>query len=99
MGNLAIPIFSITEPQAPKTTVSKIPGGRRKGEEWAWSPWDCIELSDPSLTLKQLVDYFQDEYGLELNMLSYGKYLVLEAMLQDEDFEEVEFPYVRLKLF
>ena len=136
-ANLAIPIFSITEPQAPKTTVSKIPGGRRKGEEWAWSPWDCIELSDPSLTLKQLVDYFQDEYGLELNMLSYGvsilfssfanakkvkkrmpmaitdviqdvtkapvpshkKYLVLEAMLQDEDFEEVELPYVRLKLF
>ena len=85
----------------------------------------------------QLVDYFQDEYGLELNMLSYGvsilfssfanakkvkkrmpmaltdviadvtkapvpthkKYLVLEAMLQDEDFEEVELPYVRLKLF
>jgi len=136
-ANLAIPIFSITEPQAPKTTVSKIPGGRRKGEEWKWSPWDCIELSDPSLTLKQLVDYFQDEYGLELNMLSYGvsilfssfanakkvkkrmpmaitdviadvtkapvpshkKYLVLEAMLQDEDFEEVELPYVRLKLF
>lgn len=136
-ANLAIPIFSITEPQAPKTTLAVIPGGRRKGEEWAWSPWDCIELSDPALTLKQLVDYFTEEYGLELTMLSYGvsilfssfanakkvkkrmpmriteviedvtkapvpshrKYLVLEAMLQDEDFEEVELPYVRLKLF
>ena len=30
---------------------------------------------------------------------SHKKYLVLEAMLQDEDFEEVELPYVRLKLF
>ena len=27
------------------------------------------------------------------------KFLVLEVMLQDEDFEEVELPYVRLKLF
>ena len=30
---------------------------------------------------------------------THKKYLVLEAMLQDEDFEEVELPYVRLKLF
>ena len=27
------------------------------------------------------------------------KFLVLEVMLQDEDFEEVDLPYVRLKLF
>ena len=30
-------------------------------------------------------------------MPTHKKYLVLEAMLQDEDFEEVELPYVRLK--
>mmetsp|Transcript_6697 Transcript_6697/g.21080 ORF Transcript_6697/g.21080 Transcript_6697/m.21080 type:complete len:1041 (-) Transcript_6697:52-3174(-) len=136
-ANLALPLFALSEPQPPKKTVSKIPGGARGAGDWSWTPWDCIELEGADLTLKQLVDYFETEFGLEVSMLSHGvsilfssfanakkvklrmpmkitdiiaevtkkpvpghmKYLVLEAMLQDEDFEEVELPYVRLKLF
>jgi len=137
-ANLALPLFTFSEPQPPKKTVSKIPGGRRAGEEWSWTVWDSIDILDrPDLTLKQLVDFFLDEFGLEISMLSHGvsilysnfgpaakakermpmtikalvetvtkkpllpnkKFLTLEAMLQDEDFEEVELPYVRLQLF
>ena len=136
-ANLALPLFAISEPNAPATTAAKIPGGRRGGEEWKHTPWDCIELDGADLTLKELVAHFEDEFGCELSMLSYGvsilfssfasakkvklrmpmkitdiiaevtkkpvapnrKYLVLEVMLQDDDCEEVDLPYVRLKLF
>lgn len=136
-ANLALPLFAISEPNAPATTAAKIPGGRRGGEEWKHTPWDCIELDGADLTLKALVAHFEDEFGCELSMLSYGvsilfssfasakkvklrmpmkitdiiaevtkkpvapnrKYLVLEVMLQDDDCEEVDLPYVRLKLF
>ena len=89
------------------------------------------------MTLKELVDFFDEQFGLEISMLSHGvsilyssfasqakakermpmtlktlietvtkkkilpnkKFITLEAMLQDQDFEEVELPYVRLQLF
>jgi len=136
-ANLALPLFALSEPTAPQSTLAKIPGGRRAGEEWKWTPWDCIELAAPEITLRDFVAHFDAEYGLEVTMLSYGvsilfssfasakkvkarmpmkltdvvadvtkkavppnkKFLVLEVMLQDEDFEDVELPYVRLKLF
>jgi len=136
-ANLALPLFTFSEPQPPATYLAKIPGGRRKGFEWKWTCWSCINIdNNPNMTLKELVDFFTDEFGLELSMLSHGvsilfssfaaakarermpmtikaivetvtkkpilpnkKYLTLEVMLNDEDFEEVELPYVRLKLF
>lgn len=135
--NLALPLVTFSEPRPPAKTTAKFTGGKRAGAEWTWTAWDCIELNGkPNLTLKELSDYFMNEFGLELTMLSHGvailfssfsaakakermpmtlqqlvetvakkpirptqQYLTLEAMLSDEDFEEVELPYVRLKLF
>ncbi|KAJ8601684.1 hypothetical protein CTAYLR_007473 [Chrysophaeum taylorii] len=131
--NLALPLLTFSESRPPAKTVAKIP---LTGKEWTWTPWDRIDIDRPDMTLKQLVDFFQDTYGLELTMLSHGvsilfssfaaskakermpmtikqlvetvtkkpvlpnkKFISLETMLQDEDFEEVELPYVRLKLF
>jgi len=136
-ANLALPLFTFSEPQPPKKTIAKIPGGKRAGEEWPWTVWDSIDILDrPAMTLKELLDYFADDFGLELTMLSHGvsilyssfaaakakermpmtiktlvetvtkkpvlpskQFLTLEAMLQDDDFEEVELPYVRFQLF
>jgi len=88
------------------------------------------------MTLRELVAHFDEEYGLEVSMLSFGvsilfssfanakkvkermpmklvdiisavtkkpleatkQYITLEVMLQDSDFEEVELPYVRLRV-
>lgn len=134
--NLALPLLTFSEARPPAKTVAKIPGGRRAGMEWVWTPWDRIDIDKCNMTLKEFIDYFEDEFGLEVSMLSHGvsilfssfatskakermpmtikqlvetvtkkpilpnkKYISLETMLQDEDFEEVELPYVRFRLF
>lgn len=135
-ANLALPLVAFSEARPPAKTVAKIAAGNKAGLEWAWTPWDRIDIDNPNMTLKELIDFFQDEYGLEVSMLSHGvsilyssfalskakarmpltikdlvetvtkkpilsnkKYISLETMLQDEDFEEVELPYIRFKLF
>jgi len=75
--NLAIPVFAFSEPQPPEGTVAKVAG--RKGAaseggavaEWKWTAWDKLDVKG-DLTLAQLIDHFQDEFGLEVSMLSYG---------------------------
>eukprot|EP00615_Pteridomonas_danica_P013815 CAMPEP_0114400252 /NCGR_PEP_ID=MMETSP0102-20121206/16262_1 /TAXON_ID=38822 ORGANISM="Pteridomonas danica, Strain PT" /NCGR_SAMPLE_ID=MMETSP0102 /ASSEMBLY_ACC=CAM_ASM_000212 /LENGTH=1016 /DNA_ID=CAMNT_0001562545 /DNA_START=1 /DNA_END=3051 /DNA_ORIENTATION=+ len=64
--NLAIPMFAFSEPSEPAKTVSKLSKG-----DWKWTAWDKIDVKG-DLTLSQLIDFFQDEYGLEVTMLSYG---------------------------
>jgi len=134
--NLALPLFAFSEPSPPAKTVAKFAGGRRAGQSWEWTAWDCIELDQPGMTLRELVAHFDEEYGLEVSMLSFGvsilfssfanakkvkermpmklvdiisavtkkpleatkQYITLEVMLQDSDFEEVELPYVRLRV-
>jgi len=134
-ANLALPLLTFSEPRPPAKTLAKIPGGANAGLEWNWTPWDRIDIDQPDMTLRQLIDFFDDQYGLEVSMLSHGvsilyssfatskakermpmtikrlvetvtkkpilpnkKYITLETMLQDEDFEEVELPYVRFRL-
>ena len=78
--NLAIPVFAFSEPQPPAGTVAKV---TRKGdssssssgvgskEDWTWTAWDKLDVSG-DLTLQELLGFFEDEYGLEVSMLSYG---------------------------
>ena len=65
-ANLAIPVFAFYEPQPPKGTLAKL-----SSREWTWTAWDKLDLAG-DLTLKQLMDHFQAEHGLEVTMLSYG---------------------------
>lgn len=65
--NLALPIFTHEEPLAPEYTKSVI-----KGEEVKFSIWDRIEIDDPTMTLSGLIDYLEEDKGLELSMLSSG---------------------------
>jgi ubiquitin-activating enzyme E1 len=66
--NLAVSLFTSMEPEPPKTTKSVV-----KGQDWNWTQWDCIDIPDqPNMTVTELIDYLNDEYGLELSMLSSG---------------------------
>jgi len=66
-ANLALPLFAFSEPQPPAKTT-----GRLRGREWEWSAWDRIDVRLGDVTLKQFLDHFQDELGLEVTMLSHG---------------------------
>lgn len=64
--NLALPLFTFSEPQPPAHQKVVV-----KGEEWKWTAWDRIEI-DGDLTLREFLKYMEDQYGLSVSMLSHG---------------------------
>jgi ubiquitin-activating enzyme E1 len=72
--NLALPLFTFSEPIAPKTVTSKL-----KGEEYKWTAWDRIDVDMGNVTLREFLDYFSNDYECEISMLSYGA-TILYAM-------------------
>ena len=67
--NLAIPVFAFSEPQAPASTVAKV---TKDGEptDWKWTAWDKLDIQG-DLPLKEVIAYMEDNFGLEVSMLSY----------------------------
>lgn len=66
-ANLALPVFNFFEPVAPIYTTSKLRDG-----DWRWSLWDKIDIDIGDVTMQELIDHFEEKYGLEINMLSHG---------------------------
>lgn len=64
--NLAIPLFTFSEPNPPAVQNPVV-----KGEEWKWSAWDRIDI-EGDLTLKEFLKYIEDQYGLSVSMVSHG---------------------------
>lgn len=67
-SNLAIPLFTSMEPEPPKSTTALL----KDGKEWKWTQWDRIDITNPNMTVEQLIDFLTEEYGVELSMLSSG---------------------------
>jgi len=63
--NLALPFFAFSEPiQVKKTVAGKL----------EWSIWDKIEIDavEKQKTLAEFLRHFEDQYQVEVNMLSYA---------------------------
>lgn len=64
--NLALPLFAFGDPiGCPKKKAGKL----------EWTIWDKILIQGP-LTLQQFLDKFSNEYGVDVQMLSYGKAII-----------------------
>eukprot|EP00937_MAST-01D_sp_MAST-1D-sp2_P004652 g4652.t1 len=65
--NLALGFIASSEPSPPETTTTLV-----KGEEWNWSAWDSLDVDKGDLTLGDFIDFLEEEYGIEVQMISYG---------------------------
>lgn len=81
--NLAICLFTSMEPEPPKVTTSMI-----KGREWKFTPWDKIVVDTPGITLRGLIHFLDENYGLSLNMLSSGVSILYSDFMNKKKMEE-----------
>jgi hypothetical protein len=67
--NLAVPLFSWSEPFPP-------PGGLKttklKDREWKWSAlWDRIDINIGDASLQKFIEHFEDTYSVEVESIAY----------------------------
>jgi len=63
--NLALPLFAMSNPIEAKKT---------KAGTWSWTIWDKIVIDGTKkpLTLQEFINYFEEKFGVEVQILSYG---------------------------
>merc|ERR1719495_2035369 len=84
-ANLALPFFAFSEP---------LPAPKQKYYETEWTLWDRFEMeaiqpgTDREMTLQEFMDYFQNQYKLEITMLSQGVSMLYSFFMQAAKREE-----------
>ncbi len=81
--NLALPMFTSMEPEPPKATVAQV-----RGKEWRWTQWDRIDIAQPDMTIEQLIAHLEEEYGVELSMLSTGVTILYSDFMDRKKMKE-----------
>uniref|UniRef100_G3MM20 E1 ubiquitin-activating enzyme n=1 Tax=Amblyomma maculatum TaxID=34609 RepID=G3MM20_AMBMU len=76
--NLALPFFGFSEPVAAK----KIKYGEQE-----FTLWDRFEVNG-EMTLREFIDYFKNEHGLEITMLSQGVCMLYSFFMPPAKVEE-----------
>ena len=81
--NIAIPFMTLSEPTPPAKTKTIL-----KGKEWEFSAWDCLDVEKGDITLGEFLAYFENDMGLDVQMLSYGAALLFSFFANPKKVKE-----------
>jgi len=76
--NLALPFFAFSEP---------IAAPAKEYNQTKWTLWDCFKIQG-DMTLKEFLDHFKSEFGLEVTMMSQGVCMLYSFFLNKDKREE-----------
>ncbi|KEI40633.1 uncharacterized protein L969DRAFT_85846 [Mixia osmundae IAM 14324] len=76
--NLALPFFGFSEP---------IAAAKQKYDDTEWTLWDRFQIKG-DITLRQFLDYFDKEHGLEVSMVSSGVSMLFSGFMPKKKSEE-----------
>eukprot|EP00932_Pfiesteria_piscicida_P005170 SRR837773.1508.p1 GENE.SRR837773.1508~~SRR837773.1508.p1 ORF type:complete len:573 (-),score=102.74 SRR837773.1508:24-1721(-) len=84
--NLALPLWLLSEPMPPLKTCSKefdpIVQGPVRAKPEGFSSWDKVVVNKGDITLKEFVDFLQDEpIGVEVVIMSVGNACLYNAFM------------------
>lgn len=82
-SNLALPCFLCNEPQPPETRQTVL-----HDKTLTWSQWDRVDIQNPEMTLKGLMDYLNEEYHVNLVMLSHGVSILFSDFMNKKKMSE-----------
>jgi ubiquitin-activating enzyme E1 len=89
--NLGTSIYDLSVPEGkrfirdtPKTETSN----EIKVIPKEYTVWDKIDLVGPSLNVKNVVDFFNDQYDVEIDHINYKNYTLASPIDGEEDYEK-----------
>lgn len=90
--NLAVSEFDLFTPEE-KRYITDIPKTERscgiKAIPGKFTIWDKIDIYGPNLSAKKIIEYFKDNYNVNIENINYGDITISSALLdEDEDLEK-----------
>ena len=86
--NLAVGEFDLFTPEE-KRYITDTPKTERscgiKAIPGKFTVWDKIDINGPNLSAKKIIDYFKDNYNVNIENINFGETTISSTILDEEE--------------